>query len=151
MDLLEKLKVLNSEREFELHHRSPLTKTMIDNWHNERNSVIENWYINSSRKYDRELKAIERPIIIAYKDNKKDFDKRKDYSYVVQKMIEVEKVRNSIEIMSEKDDIEGQENNNRKDGIVMETTTCIETIQKNPSAIIQRKKLVIIDEDKEKK
>ena len=33
----------------------------------------------------------------------------------------------------------------------METTTCIETIQKNPSAIIQRKKLVIIDEDKEKK
>ena len=99
MDLLEKLKVLNSEREFELHHRSPLTKTMIDNWHNERNSVIENWYINSSRKYDRELKAIERPIIIAYKDNKKDFDKRKDYSYVVQKMIEVEKVRNSIEIM----------------------------------------------------
>ena len=99
MDLLEKLKVLNSEREFELHHRSPLTKTMIDNWHNERNSVIENWHINSSRKDDRELKVTERPITITYKDNKKDFDERKDYSHVVQKMIEVEKVRSSIEIM----------------------------------------------------
>ena len=36
------MKALNSEREFEPHHRSPLTKTMTDNWHNERNSVIEN-------------------------------------------------------------------------------------------------------------
>ena len=94
-----KFKVLNLEREFEPHHRSPLIKIMTDNQHNKRNSVIENQYINSSRKYDRELKAIEKPIIIACKDNKKDFDKRKDYSYVVQKMIEVEKVRNSIEIM----------------------------------------------------
>ena len=37
MDLYERLKALNSpvekEREFEPHHRSPLTKTMIDNWH----------------------------------------------------------------------------------------------------------------------
>ena len=32
----------------------------------------------------------------------------------------------------------------------MERTTHIETIQKNPSAIIQKKKLDIIDEDKEK-
>ena len=31
----------------------------------------------------------------------------------------------------------------------MERTTHIETIQKNPSAIIQKKKLDIIDEDKE--
>ena len=35
--------ISNSGREFEPHHRSPLTKTMIDNWHNERNIVIENW------------------------------------------------------------------------------------------------------------
>ena len=73
--------------------------TIIDNWHNERNNVIENWNINSSRKDDRELKATKRPITIAYKDNKKDFDERKDYNHVVQKMIEVEKVRSSIEIM----------------------------------------------------
>ena len=37
LDLYERLKALNSplknEREFEPHHRSPLTKTMIDNWH----------------------------------------------------------------------------------------------------------------------
>ena len=123
---------------------------MIDNWHNEKNSVIENWHINSSRKDDRELKATERSIAITYKDNKKDFDERKDYSHVVQKMIEVEKVRSSIEIMQKKDDIERQENNNRKDSIVMERTTPIETIQKNPSAIIQKNKLDIIDEDKEK-
>ena len=149
MDLLAKLKALNLERKFEPHHRSPLIKTMTDNWHNKRNSVIENWHINSSRKDDRELKVTERPITITYKDNKKDFDERKDYSHVVQKMIEVEKVRSSIEKMQEKDDIERQENNNRKDGIVMERTTHIETIQKNPSATIQKKKLDIIDEDKE--
>ena len=36
LDLLERMKALNSgkERQFEPHHRSPLTKTMIDNWHN---------------------------------------------------------------------------------------------------------------------
>ena len=48
---------------------------MTDNWHNERNSVIENWNINSSRKDDRELKVTDRPIAITYKDNKKDFGK----------------------------------------------------------------------------
>ena len=153
LDLLEKLKVLNLEREFEPHHRSPLTKIMIDNWHNKRNSVIEKCHINSSRKDDRELKAIERPMAITYKDNKidigkddlkkedlktiltkkkqnssieimqykkynkKDFDERKDYSHVVQKMIEVEK-----EVKKEKSSIE----------------------------IIQKKKTDIIDEDKEK-
>ena len=106
---------------------------MIDKWHNERNSVIENWHINSSRKDDRELKVTERPIVITYKDNKKDFDERKDYSQEVQKMIDIVKVST----------IERQKNNNMKDDI-------IETIQKNPSAIIQNKKLDIIDEDKEK-
>ena len=78
-----------------------------------------------NKNHDRELKATEKPIVITYKDNKKDFDERKDYSHIV-------KVRSSIE---------RQENNNRKDDI-------IETIQKNPSAIIQKKKLNIIDEDK---
>ena len=39
--------------------------------------------------------------------------------------------------------IKSQENNNRKDDI-------IETIQKNPSTIIQKKKLDIIDKDIEK-
>ena len=75
---------------------------MTDNWHNERNNVIENWHINSSRKDDRELKATKRPITIAQKDNKKDFDERKDYSHVLQKMIEVKKERNSIEIIQKK-------------------------------------------------
>ena len=30
LDLYEKMKALNSKREFEPHHRSPLTKTMTD-------------------------------------------------------------------------------------------------------------------------
>ena len=91
LDLLERMKALNSEREFEPHHRSPLTKTMTENWH-----------INSSRKDDRELKTIPTEkkqnssieIMQCKEDKKKDFDERKDYSYVVQKkteMIEVDK------------------------------------------------------------
>ena len=48
-----------------------------------------------------------------------------------------------IDVVKVKSSIETQENNNRKDDI-------IETIQKNPSAIIQKKKIYIIDEDKEK-
>ena len=67
-------------------------------------------------------------------DNKKDFDERKDYSQEVQEMIDVVKVKSSIE---------RQEYNNRKEDI-------IETIEKNPSAIIQKKKLEIIDGDEEK-
>ena len=47
---------------------------MTDNWHDERNSAIENWHINNSRKDDRKLKATERPIAITYKNNKKDFE-----------------------------------------------------------------------------
>ena len=79
LDFYERIKALNSplekEREFEPHHRSCLTKTKTKNWNNERNSVVENWHINSSRKDDRELKATERPIAIKYKDNKKDYEK----------------------------------------------------------------------------
>ena len=48
-----------------------------------------------------------------------------------------------IDVVKVKSSIETQENNNRKDGM-------IETIQKNPSAIIQ-KKIDIIDGDKEEK
>ena len=46
--------------------------------------------------------------------------------------------------MKVRSSIERQENNNRKDDI-------IETIQKNPSTIIQKKKLDIIDKDRKSK
>ena len=52
LDLLERMKALNSklekEREFEPYHRSPLAKTMIDNWHNRQknNLVTTNISIN---------------------------------------------------------------------------------------------------------
>ena len=107
LDLLERMKALNSplekEKEFEPHHRSPLAKTMADNWHNKRNSVNENWHINS-RKDDGELKATNRPIAITYKDNKKDFGKD-DLKKEGLKTILIEKKQNSsIEIMQYKDD-----------------------------------------------
>ena len=67
-------------------------------------------------------------------------------------MIEVEKKNSPIEIMQEKDDIERQKSNNKKDDIIMERTTRIEDKGKNPSAIeiMQNKNPDIIDEDKEK-
>ena len=45
LDLLERMKNLNSklkkESEFEPHHRSPLAKTMINNWHNsQKNNLV---------------------------------------------------------------------------------------------------------------
>ena len=45
MDLLERMKTLNSElekeREFQPHHRSPLAKTVIDNWHyRQKNNLV---------------------------------------------------------------------------------------------------------------
>ena len=52
LDLLERMKALNSklekEREFEPHHRSPLAKTMINNWHNRQKNylVSTDIYIN---------------------------------------------------------------------------------------------------------
>ena len=54
--------------------------------------------------------------------------------------------------MQEEYDIERQKSNNKKDGLIMERTTCIEDKGKNPSAIeiMQKKNLDIIDEDKEK-
>ena len=45
LDLLERMKVLNSklekEREFEPHHRSPSAKIVTDNWHNrQKNNLV---------------------------------------------------------------------------------------------------------------
>ena len=58
MDLLERMKALNSEREFEPHHRSPLAKTMIDNWNNRqkmtdiKNSKKDNLIETSDERND---------------------------------------------------------------------------------------------------
>ena len=87
--------------------------------------MTENWHINSSRKDDRELKTIP-----------------------------TEKKQNSsIEIIQCKED-KKKDFDERKDYIhVVKKMIEVEkeTIQKNPSAIIQKKKLDIIDEDKKKK
>ena len=88
MELYEKIKTLNSEQErnFEPHQRSSL---VTHNWHDRKNSslVSTDRFINSNRK---------------------------DYSQEMQKMIDVVKVRSSIE---------SQENNDGKGDI-------IDTIQK---------------------
>ena len=110
LELYEKIKALNSKQEgsFEPNQRLSL---VTNNWYDRKNNslVSTDRFINGSRKNDRGLKVTERPIVITYKDNKKDFDERKDYSQEVQKMIDVVKVRSSIE---------RQENNNRKDDII---------------------------------
>ena len=97
---------------------------MTDNWHNERNNVIENWHINNSRKDDRKLKATERPIAITYKDNKKDYEKdNKNHDLKDLKTTFTEKNDNGhIEIVQEKLDIidEDKEKGMLKKGIVKE-------------------------------
>ena len=90
---------------------SPSVKTTTDNWHDERNSAIENWHINNSRKDDRELKATERPIAITYKDNKKDFEKddlKKEDLKTLKITLTGKKETSAIEIMQQKNDIERQ-------------------------------------------
>ena len=103
---------------------------MTDTWHDERNSAIENWHINNSRKDDKKLKATERPIVITYKDNKKDFEKydlKKEDLKTLKIILTEKKESSAIEIMQQKNDIERQKSNNKKDGIVMERAPCIES------------------------
>ena len=109
---------------------------MTDNWHKEKNSVIENQHINSSRKDDRKLITIPTEKkqnscieIMQYKE-----DNKKDYSHVVQKMIEVEKEGNSIETKQKKElDIidEEKEKGMIRKGIVKEMLERIERQQCN--------------------
>ena len=69
---------------------------MTENWNNERNSVIEYWHINNSRKNDREPKA----IAITYKDSMKD----------------LETLKSTDKKFKEKNDIERQKRN--KDSLI---------------------------------
>ena len=119
---------------------------MIDNWHNRQKNNLVSTGISIH--------------MTDIKNNKKDnlietIDERNEDSHVVQKksrMIEVKEERSPTKIMQEEDDIERQENKNKKDGIVKERTTRIEAKGKSSSAIeiIQKKNLDIIDKDREK-
>ena len=119
---------------------------MIDNWHNRQKNNLVSTSISIH--------------MTDIKNNKKDnlietIDERNEDSHVVQKksrMIEVKEERSPTKIMQEEDDIERQENKNKKDGIVKERTTRIEAKGKSSSAIeiIQKKNLDIIDKDREK-
>ena len=77
---------------------------MTDNWHNEKNSVIENQHINSSRKGDRKLKATERPIAITYEDNKKDYEKD-NKNHELKDLFMENKDNSHVEIVQDKLDI----------------------------------------------
>ena len=143
------MKALNSEREFEPHHRSPLTKTMTNNWHNERNSVIENWNINSNRKDDRELKATGRPIAITYKDNKKEFGKDDLKKEGLKTILTEKKQNSSIEVMQYKEDNKKDFDERKDYSHIVQKMIEVEK-ERNSIEIIQKKKVGIIDEDKEK-
>ena len=144
---MKKMKALNSKREFEPHHRSP---TMTNNWHNERNSVLENWHINSSRKDDKELKAIERPIVITNKDNKKDFGGKDNLKKEGLKTVLIEKKQNnSIEIMQYKEDNKKNFDERKDYSHVVQKMIEVEK-ERTSIETKQKKKLDIIDEDKEK-
>ena len=62
LGLLEKMNALNSklekEREFEPHHRSPLAKTMIDNWHNRQKNNLVSTNISINMTYITIVKKI---------------------------------------------------------------------------------------------
>ena len=152
MDLYERIKALNSplekEREFEPHHRSPLAKTMADNWHNKRNSVNENWHINS-RKDDGELKATNRPIAITYKDNKKDIGKDDLKKEGLKTILTEKKQNSSIEVMQYKEDNKKDFDERKDYSHVVQKMIEVEK-ERNSIEIIQKKKVGIIDEDKEK-
>ena len=152
LDLLERMKAFNSElkkeRKFEPHHRSLLAKTVIDNSNN-RQKMTD---IKNSKKDSLIETSDERNDV---KTLKTTFTESKEDGHIMQQksgMIEVEKEISPIEIMQEEDDVERQENNDKKDGIVMERKIYIEAKGKNPSAIeiIQKKNLDIIDKDKNK-
>ena len=81
------MKVLNSEREFEPHHRSPLAKTMIDNWNN-RQKMTD---IKNSKKDNLIETSDERNDV---KILKTTLTKSKEDGHIMQQksgMIEVEK------------------------------------------------------------
>ena len=105
------MKTLNSKlekerEEFEPYHRSPLAKTVIDNWHNRQkiNLVSTDISINmidiiNSKKYSL-IETIDKKNDI--KTLKTTRTNSKEDSHIVQKksgMIEVEKERSPIEIM----------------------------------------------------
>ena len=132
---------------------------MTDNWHNERNNVIENWHINNSRKDDRKLKATERPIAITYKDNKKDYEKdNKNHDLKDLKTTFMEKKDNShIKIVQDKLDIidEDKEKGMLKKGIVKEMLERMEKQDNSTLKLINSKetlrKKLDIEKDRKRK
>ena len=92
MDILERMKALNLEREFEPHHRLPLAKTMTDIKNSKKDSLI---VISDERNDIKTLKTT--------------LTESKEDGHIVQnkpEMIEVEKESSPIKIMQEEDDIE---------------------------------------------
>ena len=114
LNLLERMKALNSplekERQFEPHHRSPLAKTMIDNWHNRQknNSVSIDISMNMTN-----IKNSKKDSLIETSDKqnnlkilKPTLTECKEDSHIVQKksgLIEVEKESSLIDIIQKKE------------------------------------------------
>ena len=126
LDLLDRMKALNSKREFEPHHRSPLTKPMTDNWHDRQKNkfVSTDRLINTTCRKDDERNDLKKIMTKSKEDN----------CCIMQKKSEVEKDVCPIEIVLEKHDIERQKNN--KDSLIEtrrqrnEENSAIQTIRK---------------------
>ena len=93
LDLYERMKALTltleKEKEFEPHHRSPLAKTMTDNWHNRQKDNLtstdismnmidsgKDGSIDNDNNSLTNSKVTDRAISITYKDKEKDELKR---------------------------------------------------------------------------
>ena len=118
LDLLERMKALNSEkeREFEPYHKSPLVKTMTNNWHTRQKDNLVSTDISMNMT---DIKSSKKDSLIETSDEQNNLKTLKT-------TLTEKKESSSIEIMQKEDDIERQKSNNKKDGLIMERTTCIE-------------------------
>ena len=118
LELLKKMKALNleKEREFEPYHKSPLAKTMTDNWHNRQKDNLVSTDISMNMT---DIKNSKKYSLIETSDEQNNLKTLKT-------TLTEKKESSPIEIMQKEDDIERQKSNNKKDDLIMERITHIE-------------------------
>ena len=118
LELLKKMKALNleKEREFEAYHKSPLAKTMTDNWHNRQKDNLVSTDISMNMT---DIKNSKKYSLIETSDEQNNLKTLKT-------TLTEKKESSPIEIMQKEDDIERQKSNNKKDDLIMERITHIE-------------------------
>ena len=150
------MKALNSplkkEIEFEPHHRSPLTKTMTDNWHNRQKDNLtsteismnmidsgKDSLIDNDNNSLTNSKVTDRAISITYKDKEKDELKRETSLIGI---MHEEKKRQNINNIKDKEMI--------KKGVVKEMKEMFERKDSDSVVKVKVEKVVIVNK-KDKK